>query len=195
MKKIFNFFLLLAFLLPLCLSAQGFGGGISLGTVMAQWDGDNYGGYKKIGLHFGGFVYYDFKPRWGIQPEILFVQRGSREVSDLGLDHYKFNYIDVPVYLNFIILRKEDVKFTVQAGPQVGVLLFAREGRKPFIDDVTNVFRRYDMGFSLGFEVHFLKHFGFIFRHNNSFISISPGGRPFWAHRYFSVAIRGVLPK
>ena len=59
--------------------SQKFKGGIHVGLLVTQVDGDEHSGYKKAGLFVGGFVNYPFeKVPLVLQLELNYAQKGSK---------------------------------------------------------------------------------------------------------------------
>ncbi|RYD71438.1 MAG: PorT family protein, partial [Sphingobacteriales bacterium] len=94
------------------------------------------GGSYKEGFNYnfqaGGFLQFNFSKRFGIQPEISFVQSSSEFTNDAGNVYddifrdggqkkAKLNYLEIPVLLNFNLGSSKRVK--LQAGPAYGGLL------------------------------------------------------------------------
>ena len=103
MKQIYLIGLLLAFA---CISgfSQRFEGGVIGGLNASQVDGDNYSGYHKPGIAFGGFVQTNLSRSVYAAMELKFMQKGSRNIDSLATDGQikyimRLNYIDLPVYL------------------------------------------------------------------------------------------------
>ncbi|MCB0835600.1 MAG: PorT family protein [Bacteroidetes bacterium] len=134
---------LLFLFLILCfsfLSAQNLGGGLSIGLNASQVDGDEFRGFNKAGLSFGGFVNYQFTDILSLQPEILFEQLGSANQQML-LVHT--NHISFPVLAaaNIPIDLGESVhEVQLVAGPVIGLLLKAKD----FNVDITDRLKRVD---------------------------------------------------
>lgn len=82
--------------------------------------------YKsRIGFHFGGVVDFSISDNFSIQPQLLFVNKGSKEKHGDHDDKILVNAIDIPV--NF--LYKTNVgkgKFFVGGGPNLGFNLSAK---------------------------------------------------------------------
>jgi hypothetical protein len=86
----------------------------------------------RYNFQLGGFLQFNFSDRFGIQPEVSFVQ-GSSEFSDDANNIYddllgggsqhksKLNYLEIPVLLNVNIGTSKRVK--LQVGPSYGGLL------------------------------------------------------------------------
>ncbi|MFA7446152.1 MAG: porin family protein [Flavobacteriaceae bacterium] len=101
--------------------------GIKVGGNLANWKGDIAGNNPRIGFHIGGFIDIRTSEKLSIQPELLFSSQGTKvEINFFG-DHYKsravVNYLNVPVMFKYYAAEQ----FTIQAGPQVGFLLSAKE--------------------------------------------------------------------
>ncbi len=88
-----------------------FFGSINVGGVASQVDGDDFGGYNKLGLTAGPSVLVQLNNNWVMQVGLFYTQKGSRNGkandSDLGLsiDRYKLNlhFFDVPVMFNYVV--------------------------------------------------------------------------------------------
>ena len=77
--------------------------------------------FKNItALHAGIYMNYFFGETIGIQPEILFSQKGSK-VQDIDLEN-KLTYIDIPILLRFQFLEI----LNIHAGPQFSFLTSAK---------------------------------------------------------------------
>jgi len=100
----------------------GFKAGLNLSNVY-DTKGDQFNADSKFGFAAGAFASIPIGTYLGLQPEILFSQKGfSATGSVLGLN-YTFtrtlNYVDVPV---FFALKPSEF-FTLLAGPQYSFLL------------------------------------------------------------------------
>lgn len=102
--------------------------GVKAGLSMAVLDGTlNKGSDYKAGLHLGGFVRWRPTQRFALQPELVYAQQGSENSFSSGgvpfESETKLTYLNVPIMAK-VYLGKI---FFLQAGPQFGVLLAARE--------------------------------------------------------------------
>lgn len=95
-------------------------------TGQAYKDGFNYN------FQAGGFLQFNLTSRFGIQPEVNFVQTSSEFINDAtsiyddifrdgGQHKAKLNYLEVPVLLNINLGSSKRVK--LQLGPSYGALL------------------------------------------------------------------------
>ncbi|MHC1690795.1 MAG: porin family protein [Bacteroidales bacterium] len=96
--------------------------GVNLSNVYDS-QGEQFNADSKLGLAAGVFVALPLGKYLGIQPEILFSQKGYKgSGSILGSDYsfsYTSNYIDVPLLLAF----KPISLITIVAGPQYSFLI------------------------------------------------------------------------
>lgn len=92
-----------------------FNGGIILGANFTQVDGDNYRGYRKVGLNTGGIVYMKLAEKLASSIEILYTQKGTRghQIQESGLPGIyikkyvsSLNYAEVPIQLNYYTRRQ-----------------------------------------------------------------------------------------
>ncbi len=119
---------LLLFLLILTLSvpvfSQNFNGGILLGANVSQLDGDNYGGYNKIGFQGGAFVSLQVSAHSSFQMEMEYIQKGSKILDTLGNDFlFRFHYLEIPVLYQYLLNKR----FSLEVGLAADVLLGSQE--------------------------------------------------------------------
>jgi len=119
----------------------GIKGGLNLSTVVG---GDVENAKTLVGFHVGGFAEIHVVEKFFIQPELLFSAQGAKAEVDFGNDaNVKLNYLNIPVLAKYYIVDK---KFSVEAGPQLGVLLSA----KVEDEDIKDFTRSVDLGFNIG---------------------------------------------
>ena len=103
-------------------------GGVNINKI----SGSSYNQAFNFNYQIGGFMQFNFSKRFGIQPEVNFVQSTStntNDLSDVSEDLFyggpqknaKFNYLEIPVLLNINAGETRHVKF--QMGPSVGAPL------------------------------------------------------------------------
>lgn len=104
--------------------------GIKAGANITKVDGKAFRDEFQYGYHLGGFAEIGLGNRLSIQPEVLFNQYQTRADSTfshvyqnaVNFSNYrdvKLNYLTIPLLLNY----KVGSLLTLQAGPQVGILL------------------------------------------------------------------------
>lgn len=100
----------------------GFKVGSNLSNVYDS-EGEEFQADPRFGLAFGGFVSIPLGDHLGIQPEILFSQKGFQGSGSILGSNYSFsktsNYIDVPILLSF----KSNKYLTLLFGPQYSYLI------------------------------------------------------------------------
>jgi hypothetical protein len=187
MRKIL---LLLALLvLSISLRAQGVGGGIQVAGVASQIDGDQWGGYNKLGIGFGGFAFYDFNDYLALQIELLYGHRGSREVTR-AYGQINLNLIDMPILLRLRCYEWGTAKFYAEAGPSVNTLLSARNGFKDLKYDVTDFYHRFNLEVHLGASLMVQDRVGMFLRWSYGLTNLNVFTRPWFAIHYISLGGR-----
>lgn len=125
MKKL----LLVALVLSTSLSyaqtqvAIGIKGGLNFANFQSKGDADFQG---RQGFHGGAFALVKIA-KFGIQPEILLSQQGSKLTINNTDFESNFNYINIPVIVKYYLLtHTHGGGISVQAGPQIGILQSAK---------------------------------------------------------------------
>ncbi len=105
--------------------------GIKGGLNINKLQGESYKKGFRYNFQAGAFMQFNFSKRFGIQPEVNFVQGSSelsKDASDISDDFFgdgqskaKLNYLEVPVLLNVNLGPSKRVK--LQVGPSYGGLL------------------------------------------------------------------------
>lgn len=143
MKKINLLFI--AFLLGAgtAFSQAQFSIGLKGGLNFAKFDASNFGESikNKSGFNFGSFTLIKFA-KFGIQPEIIFSQQGSKFKIDGDNFESNFDYFNIPVIVKLYTVAG----INIQVGPQFGFLTKAE------IDDndVKDSFKGSDLSLALG---------------------------------------------
>ena len=107
--------------IPLAPSRPTFG--VMAGVNLAKVGGsDVFGADNRTGLLGGVFLTLHLTRSFGIQPEILYSQKGFSDNSDPNFDAtVKMDYIDVPVLLRYDIPVVGPIRPFFVAGPAFGV--------------------------------------------------------------------------
>lgn len=105
MKKVVTIFLLAAVVVKLY-SQSHFEGGISIGAVSTQVDGDSYSGYNKSGIKLGFWVAKPLNPKVYLSFEMNYFPKGSRSSVVLkpeDTDFYQLvlHYIEMPISIQY----------------------------------------------------------------------------------------------
>jgi hypothetical protein len=113
----------------------GFKAGVNYSNIYDS-QGEKYSADGKIGLAGGGFVSIPIGKFLGIQPELLFSQKGFQATSTvLGANvtlTRTTNYIDLPI---FLAIKPNEI-LTILVGPQYSYLIKQKD---VFTNPITNV--------------------------------------------------------
>lgn len=139
----------------------GIKGGLNLSTVVG---GDVEDTKSLVGFHVGGFAEIKVVDKFYIQPELLYSAQGTKVEGPFGEDYdIKLDYLNIPVLAKYYIADK----FSVEAGPQLGVLLSAKVEGEDFKDSTRSV----DFGFNVGAGYNFTDNLSIGLRYT---IGLSP---------------------
>ena len=143
-------------------SAIGFG--LKAGANFASITGDETDNLSSLtGFHVGAYVDISVSEKFSVQPELLYSTQGAKyEDSDFYDGKFKLNYLNIPIMAKFRVAEG----FTLEAGPQVGFLLSAKDeydyiGADPGFsdlsgeDDIKDLVKGTDFGinFGLGYKM------------------------------------------
>ncbi|QBA63755.1 porin family protein [Muriicola soli] len=131
--------------------------GIKAGPNFASVGGDDTDDLdSRFGVFFGAYTECMILDTFSVQPELIFSQQGADYTESEGFDGtFKFNYLNLPVMGKLYV---NDGLF-VEAGPQIGYLLSAKEefesmslsGEDDIKDDIKNI----DFGANVGLGYQF----------------------------------------
>lgn len=179
MKRIrFLLFICIAVLNLNLISGQDtrrFFGCVKAGLNFAQIDGDNLGGYNRLGYHFGLGASARIKSNSELQFEFLYSLRGSRYGKyDNVISGFRLEYIDVPILFSLKDWKKEDddgsyYKTHFQGGIYLGQLIKSSSLDASQIDQL---FRKTDFGWILGFTFFGNRNYGIHARFTQSFLPL-----------------------
>ncbi|MEZ0130261.1 porin family protein [Flavobacterium sp. LBUM151] len=149
-------------------NAQGTKFGVKAGLNLTNLTGDVEDASSKVGFHVGGFAEFKLTEKFAIQPEILFSTQGAKSEGTDAFEDYTYednlslNYLNIPVLAKFYITEK----FSVEAGPQLGILLSAKSKYKQVFEgetysedvDVKDSYKSIDFGFNVGTGYNFTEN-------------------------------------
>jgi len=193
MKGLIIFFAILV-LLRLNMSSAGaqnyfiederpFTGGIVLGSNISKVDdADDFSSYHKIGFNTGGIIHINFRPEWHLGLEILYSQKGDRDIFQTSSaatgayfsDYYlRLNYIETPVTLHY-----RHKKWDYEAGLSWSYLVGSFESinldQPVLLDQNMYAFNKEDYEMIFGFSYNFYKSYNFNVRWQYSLSPIRP---------------------
>lgn len=156
-------------------SAQKFGGGITIGGVGSQVAGDQYSGFNKAGLTGGVFVNLEVGKQSLLQMELAFTQKGARynmSDDDVIVDNSRVPYLLRLSYLNLPLIYQYRIKnFMFEGGLNVDFLVGHYE-EKNFAENTLNDWRFISFSSLFGIRYFIIEHFSVGLRTINSINSI-----------------------
>lgn len=152
------------FLFNVCATAQHANIGIKAGLNFSNIKTDNDIEYDNaIGYHVGLLAHIHLANKFAMQPELVYSTQGadyelSGQDGEINLD-----YLNVPIMFQYMF----DNGFRLQAGPQIGFLLNAKQKYNGGSDDLKDDSNRIDFGIGAGVSyVHPPTGWGFDARYN-----------------------------
>ncbi len=119
-------------------SAQDISFGAKAGINIANFSGDAVGNSSLIGFHIGGTAEIELSDEFSFQPELMYSAQGAS--FDFG--DSKLTYLNIPLMAKYYVAEG----FSLEAGPQVGFLLSAKNKDVDFKDEVKGI----DFGINAG---------------------------------------------
>ena len=136
---------ILVFLSSLSLSAQDNPIGIKIGVNIASLAGDGTENISSaLNFQAGLFTEIPLSTDFKIQPELLFSVYGFKDNFESGAT-IRLNYVSLPIMIKWFVSEK----FSFDVGPQVGLLVTAKNGTGSQADVKPNFYDR-DFGVIAG---------------------------------------------
>lgn len=161
MRKVFSVLLMSASVLLIGAAAarsEVTGFGVKAGVAMSNIFGrDVYDQKFRTGFSYGIFMTYGFGRAFAVQPELLFVMKGSKYINGRGSDAYRetmsLEYVELPILAKLYLPISRAFKAHVFAGPVPAMNIrarvnakFAGESQEETLDNVMGV----DVGLAAG---------------------------------------------
>ena len=152
--------------------AQRFKGGMHIGLLATQVDGDDFSGYKKPGLFLGAFANIPFEAKKiKLQLEIDYAQKGSKSPGTSAYPYkIALHQIEVPVIFGWNFWKE----LSVEVGLSPNIVAGAKEYVNNELVSNGSKFYLFELGGIAGLSYMFKEHYALFFRFN---YSISPLGR------------------
>jgi len=131
-------------------NAQDVKFGAKAGLNLSNIGGDLENTSSKVGFQVGGFAEIKVSDKFAIQPELVFSTLGAKvDEAHLGIpDKYTFTsaYLNIPLLAKYYITDE----FSLEAGPQIGFLMSAKDKAEGASDDVKDYYESIDFGLNFG---------------------------------------------
>ena len=155
MKKVFTIiFVAMTGILLSQTSNFGIKGGLNVSTLRStdfsntiDWD------FRKS-VHLGIFLELGLTEKFAIQPELLYSAQGANRNTDDSVT--KLDYLILPIMAKYYVAQG----FSVEAGPQLGLLLSAKESGDENLDLKENI-KGTDIGLGMGVGYTFINNLVF----------------------------------
>ena len=179
MKKLF---LLLAISMIFAANAtsQSFYGGVALGGVTSQVDGDGNNGFHKFGITGGGFVGLKLNDIFDIQLEIKYIQKGSKSAADDPSSFkIRLDYVEMPLVasanLDFLKVNGRELDWLkFELGLSLDALVYTNQ-KINAANEATDMWRPLCLNGILGMQFQLTPKLGLGFRVITSITSAYKG--------------------
>lgn len=129
--------------------SYGAKGGLNIAKVNNTIFGDEN---TRASVYLGGFARIAVNENWSLQPELLYSGQGFKyDVPILGEYTVRLNYINIPVMVQYYFIPE----FHLEAGPQLGFLVAAKNIHDKVTVDVKDQTKGVDFGLGFGFGYDF----------------------------------------
>lgn len=159
--------------------SYGVKAGINISNFLSDDNSDEYD--SKAGINIGAFLEIPVSEKLSVQPELVYSGQGSQETLYIDVEEdgvistyyrkykYTFDYLNIPVLVKYYVIDG----LSIQAGPQLGVLLSAKGKIEAhhFVNeeveiDISSLAEPIDFSFDFGIGYEFGDHFLIDARYN-----------------------------
>ena len=128
-------------------NSQGVKLGAKAGVNIASLNGDDVDDLDgRTSFHIGAAAEISISEKFSVQPELLYSAQGAKESFDGDEIKLNVDYLNIPVLAKFYVAEG----FSVEAGPQVGLLLSAKAKFGDEEEDLKDDLKGIDFGANLG---------------------------------------------
>ncbi|NNK17678.1 MAG: PorT family protein [Maribacter sp.] len=140
-------------------SAQEIDFGAKAGVNFATITGDDLDSFSsRTAFHLGFVAEIGITETFSFQPELLYSAQGADYSEDGFEGSVKVDYLNLPLMAKFYVAEG----FSLEAGPQVGFLLSAKDAYDGGEDDWSDITKGIDFGlnFGIGYKLQSGLNFG-----------------------------------
>lgn len=140
-------------------SAQDINFGAKAGVNFTTITGDDLDSFSsRTAFHLGFVAEIGITETFSFQPELLYSAQGSDYSEDSFEGSLKVDYLNLPLMAKFYVAEG----FSLEAGPQVGFLLSAKDVYDDEEDDWSDITKGIDFGlnFGVGYKLESGLNFG-----------------------------------
>jgi opacity protein-like surface antigen len=128
--------------------------GAKVALNVATLTGDVEDASSLIGFQVGAFAEIKVSEKFAVQPELMYSAQGAS--FDYG--DSQLGYLNIPVMAKYYVAKS----FSLEAGPQIGFLLSAKDDGDDIKDDLSST----DFGFNFGAGYDFTENLSAGLRYN-----------------------------
>lgn len=169
--------LLLTAIAVLCfvnLNAQSVELGVKAGVNFSDITGDDVSSFKgRTAFHIGAVAEIPVSDNFSVQPELLYSAQGSDWEEDFEGELIKgsveADYINVPLMAKYYVAEG----FSIEAGPQVGFLISAKDKYESVEEDIKDDLKGIDFGVNFGIGYKLENGFNLGARYNLGLIDVN----------------------
>ncbi len=142
--------------------SQPFYGGLALGGVTSQVDGDHNNGFHKVGFTAGAFVGLELSDIFEAQFEVKYIQKGfSSSTDDPVQFKIQLDYVELPLVasanLGFLNINGHKLNWiSIEAGASVDVLAYTNQKNNGANED-SNRWKRFCFNGILGLKFNLIE--------------------------------------
>jgi opacity protein-like surface antigen len=125
--------------------------GVNFANLNYEMDGFSISPKSIVGVQVGGFAEIMVAEKFAVQPELLFSTEGAKVSSGGDSSTINLSYINIPVMAKFYPAES----FSIEAGPQIGFLMSAKEKSDGEKQDVKNSVKSINFGVNFGAGYNF----------------------------------------
>ena len=141
--------------------------GVKGGLNVSTWRGDDAGDAKSlVGFYAGAYYNVGISSQFSFQPEVVFSAEGAKD--DTNDETVKTNYINITPFVRF-----NSSGFFVGTGPQLGILLSAKDESGGVSVDIKDALKSINFSWALMTGYEMPSGFGFYVRYNLGLTSIA----------------------
>ncbi len=139
----------------------------------------------RISFNIGGLAHIHLNKHFAIQPELVFSGQGAKYTVGDTVYHSNFNYLNLPVLLQYMI----GTGFRLETGPQFGLRLSAKSKTKYNTNDIKTSFKSYDISWAFGAGYLAASGLGIDARFNLGLSNIYAGTPGVFKNRVFQLGV------
>ena len=128
-------------------NAQGVSFGAKAGVNFASLTGDDVDDLDgRTSFHIGAVAEISISEKFSVQPELIYSAQGAKESFEGEDFELNVDYLNIPVLAKYYVAKG----FSLEAGPQVGLLLSAKIKAGGEEEDFKDEVKGIDFGANLG---------------------------------------------